>query len=471
MKPAQLRPFDASFLALDGPTTNGHVCLLAVFEGPVSLDALRERIAARMHLVPDLRRKLVTMSFGLDRPWWVDDADFDLRRHLSERTLPPGSGDADLAVEVADIAATRLERDRPLWETHLLHGLPGGRTAMVTKIHHCVVDGMGSRGLLAALFGPDEEVTPAAPGPWHVDPGPSPVKVLAAAARTGGEVVASALRLERRGVSMLSSFAGRAVETALALARDGAAPEDASGPALRPAPETPFNRAVSARRSAAFTKIPVGASKALRHTLGVTVNDVVLAITAQGLRRWLLSVGALPEQPLVALVPVATGRDEGGMSGNHIALSLCPLPTDVDDPFDQLQIVHESMLQAKAAPSLSESLLKDVFTFSGVSIPSALAHAATRMHLADRLRLPFNVMVSNVPSTRSALSLDDRLMEAVYPFPPLSDGLGLMVTVEGCGTDLGLGLLSCPELIPDIWRLRDLITAAHDHLVGGPIPA
>jgi hypothetical protein len=93
------------------------------------------------------------------------------------------------------------------------------------------------------------------------------------------------------------------------------------------------------------------------------------------------------------------------------------------------------------------------------------------MHLADRLRLPFNVMVSNVPSTRSALSLDDRLMEAVYPFPPLSDGLGLMVTVEGCGTDLGLGLLSCPELIPDIWRLRDLITAAHDHLVGGPIPA
>lgn len=228
---------------------------------------------------------------------------------------------------------------------------------------------------------------------------------------------------------------------------------------------------MSARRSAAFTKIPVGASKALRHTLGVTVNDVVLAITAQGLRRWLLSVGALPEQPLVALVPVATGRDEGGMSGNHIALSLCPLPTDVDDPFDQLRIVHESMLQAKAAPSLSESLLKDVFTFSGVSIPSALAHAATRMHLADRLRLPFNVMVSNVPSTRSALSLDDRLMEAVYPFPPLSDGLGLMVTVEGCGTDLGLGLLSCPELIPDIWRLRDLITAAHDHLVGGPIPA
>jgi WS/DGAT/MGAT family acyltransferase len=473
MKPAQLRPFDASFLALDGPTTGGHVCLLAVFDGPVSMSTLRERLMARMHLVPALRRKLTWLPFGIDRPWWVDDPDFDLLRHLCERTLPPSAGDADLAVEVSDIAATRLRRDRPLWEMHLLHGLPGDRTAMVTKIHHCVVDGMGTRGLLSALYGPSEKVEEESPGAWHVDPAPSRVQMLAAAARAGGDAVTSAVRLERRGLSLVTHLAGRAVSAAVGAATVNAATDDhptAGGdrPAspLHRAPETPFNRAVSPERSAAFATIPVTASSTLRHTLGVTVNDVILAITAQGLRRWLLSAGALPDEPLVALVPVATGREvAGSTSGNHISLALCPLPTNVADPHEQLAVVHESMRLAKADPSLSESLLKDVFTFSGVSIPSALAHVATRLHLADVVRLPFNVMVSNVPSTRFPLSIGGRTMDAIYPFPPLTDGLGLMVTVEGCGTDLGLGLLTCPKLIPDVWRLRDLMTEAHDMLV------
>ncbi len=494
MKPTRLRPFDASFLALDGPTTVGHVCILCVFDGPVTLEQVHAQVAARIDRVPELRRRLYALPLGLDRPWWVDDTEFDVGRHLSERRLPPRATRSDVGVELADIIETPLRRDRPLWEAHVLHGLPGGGSAIVTKIHHCVVDGMGSRTVLQALFGPKGETASVAgaetgrreaergdagagpqtetpePPPWQADPGPSLLQRLAGAALTGGEAVASAVRLERRGAAAIGQAAARTVDGVSSWLRTGTATMVPESPPTvspwAPAPESPFNRAVSARRSAAYGSVALSASKPLRHRLGVTVNDVVLTMTAQGLRQWSMESGDPPDESLVALVPIASGRSTPAASGgNHIGLTLCPLPTHIDDPVEALLTVHRSMQAAKSDPSVSESLLADLFTVSGATLPATLAAMASRTRLLNLVRLPFNVMVSNVPSTRSALSLGEHTMTGIHPFPPLSDGLGLTVTVEGCGGDLGLGVLTCPRLISDVWRLLDHMLEAHDALV------
>lgn len=480
MKPTRLRPFDASFLALDGPTTVGHVCILCVFDGPVTLAQLRAQIASRIDRVPELRRRLYALPLGLDRPWWVDDTEFDVGRHLGERRLPPRATRADVGVELADIVEAPLPRDRPLWEAHLLHGLPGGVSAMVTKIHHCVVDGMGSRSVLQTLFGPPSEPESGArarsDATWRADPGPTALQRIAGAALTGGEALASAVRLEQRGAAALGHLAGRTVDGVSSWLRTGAAEADHQSESpvspWTPAPDSPFNRAVSARRSAAFGSVPLTASRALRHRLGVTVNDVVLTMTAHGLRQWSMESGDPPDESLVALVPIAMGREAGGASGgNHIGLTLCPLPTHIDDPIEALLTVHHSMQAAKSDPSVSESFLADLFTVSGATLPATLASLASRTRLLNLVRLPFNVMVSNVPSTRSDLSLGERTITGIHPFPPLSDGLGLTVTVEGCGSDLGLGVLTCPRLIPDVWRLLDHMLEAHEALVAlSPTP-
>ncbi|HEX2704830.1 MAG TPA: wax ester/triacylglycerol synthase family O-acyltransferase [Candidatus Lustribacter sp.] len=476
MQPRRLRPFDASFLALDGPTTVGHVCLLSMLDGPVALADLRAQVGARLHLVPPLRRRLAMLPLGLDRPWWVDDDAFDLDAHLSETTLPPGSDEATLADQVGAIAETKLDRARPLWKLDVINGLPSGQAALVTTFHHCLVDGLGSRDLMGILFGADG-TSPRADedddvADWRPGPLPSPWQMAFGTVRTVGDVTASAMRIQKRSISIVARSAGRVVGVAAAMAgleatgdghvgRDGIAHRS---PWIT-APETPFNHALTSDRSCSFGVIPVPASARLRRATGTKVNDVMLAVTAGALRQWLLELGALPAAPLVALVPIGVETASGACEGNHLGLTLCPLPTHLPDPRERLDRVHQSMLRAKTEPALTEALLTDLSFVSGPSVTTLFAEVAARVHLADRIRLPFNLMVSNVPSARQSWRVAGRIVTRNYPFPPLSDGLGLTIAVVGYGDVLGLGLLACPVLVPDVWRLRDLLLAAHDELL------
>lgn len=351
MHARQMTAYDASFLALDGPVSVGHVCTTAIFAGDITLDQLRTHVAARLHRAPILRRKLRSSLLGVGRPWWVDDDDFDIDRHLSVIDLGGAASDraGDLSVR---INAVKLDRSRPLWELHLVRGLAGGRSAALNKLHHATLDGVGGRDLLVVLFG--EQDDPEAPVPqWRPDKRPSAQSLVTGSVAEIGGWASAALRL---GGQALGAAPGALLKVTNAAAANLAdeletlgewatghgshygepvPPDPSEVPHLTLpgyAPATPINAAVTAARGYAFRPIARSRSQALRRRTGTTLNDVFIASSAGAIRQILLDVDGLPDQPLVALVPIAAPGERAPGVGNHLALTLCPVPTHLPDP-------------------------------------------------------------------------------------------------------------------------------------------
>ncbi len=438
MQARQVRPLDAAYLALDGPRTVGHVCLILPLDGPITLAQLRDQIDERVGRLPELRQKLVQGANALDRPWWVDDASFDTDQHVEEFHV----GRRELTDLVAELAMETLPRHRPLWQVHLLR--EGRRTYVMTKVHHAIADGARYRDILHAFFGTAEDTADAwaperTPGSWD---------------------------LAARGVLGAARWAWSSVYAA---ARTVAAQPDSLGAALNsigvhPAPATPFNRTVSARRVWAFRTWGLAASKPTRAHFGVTVNDVVHAVAAAGLREWLLEQGALPSTPLVALVPMSVRHLTTDPSGaNRLALSLCRIPTDIDDPVERIFSAREDMNEAKQRPVLGEGSLGVITRVLGPTLEPASWLAST-VKLLDSVRLPFNTIISNVPMGQDLFVIGGRRVTAVYPFAPLGDGMGVSITIQGYQGRLDVGISACAELVPDVEHLMDLMTAEYAHV-------
>jgi len=473
VEPTQLSPFDASFLALDGPVSVGHVNLLMLLDGDVTLPELRQQVAARLHLVPILRRRLKAPTFVVGRPWWVDDPEFDLTRHLTSVDLGGGGRDEHVLAEGVRYAGIHLDRDRPLWGLHLIRGIEGGRSAIVTKIHHCAIDGVGKRDLLALLFATD---TPAEPlRAWAADPGPDQLTRVTSRVTEAGGKVGSLLRLEARAL-------GAAPAALLRLTRDTATrvadtlerfvehpeqtPELPDAQILGSAPPTPFNASITSARAWAYTDLPIAPSKPVRRRTGTTVNDILMAATAGGLRQWLIEHDALTDDPLISLVPMAMTGPSRRAGSNAFTLGLCPIPTHLPTPAERLAFAHDAMNHAKSEPTYPTALIDDVSMLTGPTVTQLFTQAAARLRLADMVRLPFNLMISNVPAPAARFQVGGGAnIVGTYPFPPLSDGLGLMVCTQGYAGALGVGVGSCPDLLPDPDHLRDLIVAEHDALV------
>ncbi len=494
MKPERLSPLDSSYLSMDGPVTVGHVCILCPFDGPVSMEEFRQRVEERIDRVPAMRRKLQTTLVGLGRPWWVDDPDFDLDQHLFEVTLSGGGDDLELSKHVARIATGRLNRAHPLWEFHLIQGLSGGASALVTKIHHAVMDGIGARNLLYDIFGEDSEPTGSgaaaddaeaqerwAPGPW-----PSELELVYRSLLDTQGWLGTVARVEYLATSALVSGAEKAIDgltqgvTGLLRRRprEETQPEptteEPDPDAGKPdrswwsiAPESIINGPVSAARSYTFGSRAMPQSRPLRHATGTTINDLVIAATAGGLRSWMLEAGALPDQPLVAMIPIggraAPGREEIG--GNKLALTLCTVPTHLHDPFDRLIAAHEAMVRAKTTPSLPEAVLEDMMRVSAPGLTSLTVEAFYRLNLGSRVRFPYNLIITNVPGSARALGVGTAQVTGLHPCPPLSDTMSLNLAAHGYQDRLCFGISACPDMIPDVAHLMELILIAHDQLL------
>jgi WS/DGAT/MGAT family acyltransferase len=470
----RLSSLDASFLALDGPHGAGHICLTALVAGRLDLDELRDLVEARLPFAPILRRRLRNVPLGIDRPWWVDDPDFDLTQHLFGSVVIGDEWRRELARTVAQIAEQPLDRSRPLWEIHLVQGSAPDQTAVITKIHHAAVDGIAGRDLLTTLLDDrPPETDPSSDGAWHPASLPGTGEMLARGMLGVADLAGTALRLEAALMGRLPQVPTLAITSAARVSSGtvewltgtaGDAVPVRSRPRIS-APRTPFNKAITRERAWAFGELSLDDSKAVRTAAGATVNDVLLSTVAGALREWLLRAEALPEEPLRALVPISVRTDEDKVTGNKIDLMTCPLPTDVADPLVRLTSVRETTAVAKAHRAIGADTLQDVASFA----PPALATRAVRVvaaaRLADRVRLPFNVLVSNVPGTREVLHLHGQPIEGLYPLPALSDGLGLNITIQGYRGRLHVGVVTCPALIPDPWEVLDLLVAAHDELV------
>ncbi|MDQ3147940.1 MAG: wax ester/triacylglycerol synthase family O-acyltransferase [Actinomycetota bacterium] len=482
----QLSGVDANFLYMETPSVLGHVSSLSVYEPPADdpsyrpFDSWRAEIERRIHRLEPLTRKLRNVPFNLDHPYWVQDVDFDLDFHVRHTAVPPPGDDEQIAHLIARIIARPLDRRRPLWESYVIEGLAGGRVGILTKVHHAAVDGASGAELLMLMLdgSPGGDDIPPEPLVARPERLPTDAEMLALAGANLARKPARLLVLTARTLRDLGESTGNPLLAAAgtqlrdqlrgplgALLNVGRRrpQERDEPPPPRPLPEgaprTPFNQSITPHRVFAFRSAPLDLVKATKSALGATVNDVVMAVCAGGLRAYLDKRGALPDQPLVAMVPVSirTG-DEDDRWTNRVSGLVASLPTNEADPLQRVRKVHEAMGMAKGLhDAIPADRLTEFAQFPPPAVFTRASRMTTRFQLGNRFRSPVNLVISNVPGPRHPLYSAGAKLLHYYPVSTIAEGQGLNITVQSYLDTLDFGLVGCAELVPDIWDLCDAI--------------
>ncbi|MEM7095161.1 MAG: wax ester/triacylglycerol synthase family O-acyltransferase [Actinomycetota bacterium] len=476
----QLTGVDTSFLNLETGSSFGHVNSLSIYGWPSDdpdfdpYTTFRARIEAKLGRLEPLTRRLVEVPLGLDRPYWINDPDFDIDFHVRHIGVPGAGGPDELGDLVGRLIGRPMDRDRPLWECYVIEGLASGDFAVLLKMHHATIDGAAGALMLAALLDPNSDPADAE---WSADSRPSSIELLARTAYGLARTPVKGIRLQakvlneigrvtrRQGFPMLAQAmqkglpgpAGDAVSKLL-----GGNPNDDEQVALPRlgAPRTPFNASITPHRRFAYRTADLGRVKAIKGELGSTVNDVVMSVCAGALRRYLEGHDALPDQDLVAMIPVSirTG-DEEDMWSNRVSAIFSDLPTTTEDPVERVSVVNASMGAAKRQHDMlpAESIM-EMSDLAPPALAVQAARLAARVRIADRTRPPANLVISNVPGSRAPLGMrSDIPLKHYYPVSTIVDGQGLNITVQSYCDQLDFGLVACRELVPDVWDLADLI--------------
>lgn len=456
----KLSGLDSSFLLLETGTTTGHVGGVLIFDettapSPVTLSSLTRLIGERLPLAPLFRRRLVTVPMGLDHPYWVEDPDFDLEFHVRHTAIPSPGTDEQLAALVGWLHSQPLDLRRPLWEMYLITGIPGNRMAIYGKVHHAAIDGASGAELMAALLDLDPAGREVPSDNWEPEQLPTDVELLV---RAGVSLVRQPWNAIQLAGSLLKT-APELTEVVRPYADDligrVAGRPDADGGVIVRAPVLPpdslINGPVTAHRRWAFATVSLDDVKAVKNAYAVTVNDVVMAMTAGVLRRWFTEHGDLPDGPLVAMVPVSVRTaGERANGGNKISLMLAALPTDVEDPTERLLVSHRATKVAKEQhAAMPTGLVEDVTEFMVPGILGRAARASVSLGILQRAN-PSNLIVSNVPGPNVPIYLAGAQMVAYYPVSALPDGQGLNVSVVGYLGGMHFGLLADREMVPDV---------------------
>ncbi|MEO0324127.1 MAG: wax ester/triacylglycerol synthase family O-acyltransferase [Myxococcota bacterium] len=455
----QLSGLDASFLYLETPQMHLHVALCGVLDAsavPASrrFEAVRDYVAARLHRLPPFRRRLVQVPFQLDHPYWRDDLALDLDAHVHRAELP-APGDAEtLGRVVGRIASTPLPRHRPLWEMWVIEGLPGERIGLVAKLHHSAVDGAAGAGLLAELFSARPDAPTPLPGPAAPEDGPPDERTLLR------QALLRRVRQPRRGAQLARTTAARIRDIAL-LRR---APQPTTAGFTLSAPRTRFNGALGEERLVSFARVSLASLKSIKAARpGAKLNDVILAVVAGALRRFLLAQNELPDESLIATVPVATGR---GAGNNHVSFMMVPLPTQEPDPRARLAALTGATRSAKREhEALGGEMLR---SWADLAAPNAMSAASAlygRLRLADRHPPVANLTISNVPGPPFPIYLAGAKLEAAYPMGPVFEGAGLNVTAMSYTGSVDFGFMAAANLLPDVQGLADEIAPATEELL------
>jgi diacylglycerol O-acyltransferase / wax synthase len=476
----QLTGLDTSFLSIETARQFGHVASLTVYEADVDrapgafYASFVKTLEQRLHLLPVLRRKLVTVPFGLDHPYWIDDADFDLDFHVRETAVAPPGNDQQLGELVARLVARPLDRSHPLWEAWVIEGLPDGRVALLQKVHHATIDGVQGVEMLTTLLDIDpagRKIEPPQKA-WKGEAEPSTGELMARTAINWSRNPARAIRMQRQLFSTVTGLRERTglagVPAALGLTQIPglgealakflpARPEQFPLLASGPAPKTSFNKAITAHRRFAFRSFPIEDAKVVRRAYGVTLNDVVMAISAGMLRDYLAVRNELPAESLVAMVPVSIRTEsEADLYSNRVATVLCPLHTNIADPVERLMAIHHSMKSVKEMQAaVPADLLTNLAHFAPPAVLARASRIVTRSRVADRMNPPFNVVISNVPGPNIPLYIAGNRLQHFYPVSTIVDGQGLNITVQSYMGNLDFGLVTCRELVGDPWVLTD----------------
>ena len=452
--PDRLSALDSTFLHLeDNSTAHMHVALVMVFTGKApSPQELVDHVLGRLHLVPRYRQRLAHVPLAQGRPVWVDDPYFNPRYHIRHAALPRPADDTELKRLAGRLFSQRLDRSKPLWEIWLVQRMSGGRFALIAKTHHALVDGISGVDITTVLFDavPEPVAVPRAPKPWTARPLPGRAKLLGEALLERSTVPAEMTR----GARVLL----RAPRHALSQAREALASVGATTVAgiNSPAPTSPFNVDIGPHRRYTFLDADLSRFKAIKDSLGGTLNDVVLASVSLALGRYLREQGHDTEGlVLKAMVPVSVrASSQRGALGNQVAAMWAPLPVGVEKPAECLRQITAAMEGLKKS---RQAVGAQVLTnLAGFAPPTILSQAARL-----QARQPFfNLVVTNVPGPQFPLYLLGRRLQILYPVVPLARRQALGIAVMSYDGHLGFGLLGDYDALPELESIALDIKAA-----------
>lgn len=462
----QLSGPDASFLHSEMDNSPMHIGPLMIYDvstapnGFVRFKDILRTFEERLDRSTVFRRKLATVPLNLDQPYWIEDENFDLEFHVRHIALPKPGDWRQLCIQVARLHARPLDRSRPLWEAYVIEGLdnvdglPAGCFALFMKIHHAAIDGATGTEIVGAIHDLTSAAEPASPAKtWHAEKTPGNARLL-------WRAYLANLRHPLR----IAGVIGKSVP---AWRRLRSGEKEKKFRSLGEKERTRFNGPVTPHRVIGAVNYDLAEIRRIKQAVeGATVNDVMLTIVAGALRNYLLAKNELPEKTLVAGAPVNVRRDdEVGAGGNVVSMMSIALRTDIADPLQRLQTVHEEAAQSKAYHNaMGARMMADISN----SLPSHIAalgfRAASAAGLLARSKPIFNTVVTNVPGPQVPLYMSGARLVRSYGTGPCLDNMGLFHPVTSYDGMIAISFQSCREMMPDPEFYEDCLRAAFDEL-------
>ncbi|MBT3741546.1 MAG: wax ester/triacylglycerol synthase family O-acyltransferase [Polaribacter sp.] len=456
---------DATFLYAESPSSPMHVATLTIVEGSIEFNDFKEIVASKLHLIPKFRKRLLNVPLNLDYPYWVDDPNFDIDLHINRLKLPDPSNWKTLREMTSAIFSSPLDLRRPLWSISFIEGLdevsqvPKGSIAIVSKIHHVMIDGSSGVGIMGILFDKNKEdknKKPAPTRPYEPEPLPDGISLL----------LKSSYGFFKNPLKVPKLIG----ETAFSLLKGKMKSQLNSKKSIHKnsfsTPKTIFNESVSPRRTWGTAILAFDRINTLRKIMDVSVNDLILAICAGGIRKYLEEKEKLPVQPLVANVPISIRvKGDKQKMDNQISNMLVKIATHIKDPIKRLEYIQE---QTNMGKSRHKAVGAKALSKMADAVPFGLANLAaglyTRYNIKEFHRPPFNVTITNVPGPQNPLYLKGHKIVGIFGLTPVLDGFGLIIAAFSYNGIVSITTTSDAKTMPDADKFSRYIRESANEL-------
>jgi len=443
----RLTSLDAAFLELESPSVHMHVGSVGIFEpGPLAVaengidfDRLLEVCEAGLVRAPRFRQKLVVTPV-IGHPAWVDDEHFDIHYHVRHTALPHPGDERQLKRLVGRIMSQKLDRTKPMWELWFVEGVAGGKLGVISKIHHCLIDGISGVDLLAAFMGKDSEYRLArSPYRWVPRAAPGPMKLV-----TDEVIRRASLPLRVLGAAPAALARPRATWTNASRVASGF--REALGASISAASATPLNQPIGPHRRFDWLRFDLADVKAIGKRLGGTINDTVLACVTGAMRAYLRMRGEnVDDIDFRAFVPVSTRSDaERGKLGNRVSMLVARLPVAEKNPRQRMErVIAETRHLKESGQVVGTEVIEEISDWTSTAVLTAFSRTAAAAR-------SYNMVVTNVPGPPFAVYMEGAEMLASYPLVPLFENQGLGVALLSYNGSLFWGFNADRELVPDL---------------------
>ncbi len=448
----RLTSMDATFLYFEKKESPMHIGSVSIFEGEIPFDKFVQNISSKMHLLPRYQQKVTPDPFNLGHPTWEFDRNFDIKNHVFRIQIDAPGSEEELIKLAGRIFTPMMDRNKPLWDIYLVYGLEGKRTAMIARVHHCMVDGVSGVDLLKIVLdiSPDAQPLPKA------ESAPPPQQPRTDATRSFFDALLGGMQ---EGMNRWMEFQTGLLNLTQSLTSEQtrASVPDMSRflPALSvPAPLLPFNRQCSGERKLVWSTFSFAESRAIRAALGGTVNDVVLTVLSGAVSRYVHMHGQQTQgRNLRVMVPVSLRReDQRGALGNLVSMLPVEIPLDLSDPLERFKYINGktvAMKNARVAEGLN--LFSALMGILPASVQALVGAMATTPLPA------FNMVSTNVPGPQVPLYAMGKRMIAYYPYVPVGYAVGCGCAIMSYDQKLYFGLTSDTQAMPDVERLKEFL--------------